>query len=1063
MDIHLLGPVALWVDGGRLELGSVKERALLAALALDIGRPMALDALVERMWDGEPPPNARGNAYTYLSRLRGRLRKADETLGAPHIVSRAHTYTLEADPERVDWHRFQGLVHVAAGTDDQRAVDLFRTADALWAGDALAGLPGVWAETTRRTLAERRLSATITRIAAELRLGRFRGMVAELSDLASRHPDDETLLGQLMLALYGNGRYTDAVRVYEQARRALLRDYGARPGPALERINRGVLNHVPMADLVRAATATEREPAVAATVRPTGPMRDHPPRNLPSQQPLIGRSAELHALIDSLDGTDGSVVLLETVHGMAGVGKTAIAVHTAAHLADRFPDGQIYLDLRAHSPLQEPLAPGAALTTLLRVLGVPSAHVPVVLDEQVDLWRSMLDQRSAIVILDDVADAEQVRPLLPGPTRSLFILTSRRHLTGLPAARSVPLDVLPTGDAITLFRRFAGEQRTRDLTAVAEIVRLCGLLPLAIELVANRFQARTAWTLATLHGRLARTPGRLGEIHDTADHDMARAFDLSYRTLTRSQRVAFRHLSLHPGSDFTVPVAAAVLDLPADATERLLEGLLGCHLLREPVPDRYQYHDLLREYAHRLAHSEDDDETRDEIARRLIGFYVQAVERADRLAFPRRLRVTEDPAPGAPAHGPVWPDAPSARSWLAAERENMLAAVRFADGLGHPAPSARVAFCLAAFLNAECYWQETVDVLQPAVAQGAGTEHRPEELCRALLDLSDALASTGQYPEAAEAGRRALRIARDTGDEDAEAEALRAVGAMEWHRGEHASALDHFQRAYAIKLASGDVWYQARLHNNMGVARLHLGDNDGAFAHFENARDGFARTGDQRSAAIALNNIGDRLFRTRQLDRAREAFETAVSLLTAVGNRYEQATARLSLADVLTELGDTAGALTLCRDALPVYRSLADRKSQADTLISMGEAHRRQGDRDEAVGLLTEALRLAQDIGAAHQEIQALRGIGQSEFEAGRFAAAEEHLRSSAETAARTQALDEAVEAQIVLAEVHLAAGDPAAAHAELRTALATAEAQDHRKTDAIHRRLQELAGHPDI
>lgn len=1057
MDFHLLGPVALRVDGERLELGSVKERALLAALALDLGRPMSLDALIGRMWDGEPPPNARENAHTYISRLRRRLRKADRTPDAPQIVSRAHTYTLEADPDRVDWHRFQRLVHVAAASDDRRAVDLFRTADALWVGEALAGLPGVWAETARRTLTERRLSASIARIAAELRLGRFSELVAQLSDLAAEHPGDETVLGQLILAYYGNGRYTDAVRVYEQTRRALLREYGARPGPALERINHGVLNQVPVAELVRACTATPLPKTAAATTRPAEPVQDHPPRNLPSQQPLIGRNTELRALIDLLDVAGGSVVLLETVSGMAGVGKTAVAVHTAGQLADRFPDGQIYLDLRAHSPLQEPLAPGAALTTLLRILGVPSAHVPVALDEQADLWRSMLAQRRAIVVLDDVADAEQVRPLLPGPTPSLFILTSRRHLTGLPTAQSVPLDVLPTGDAIALFRRFAGERRTSEPTEVAEIVRLCGLLPLAIELVANRFQARTAWTLATLRGRLTRTPGRLGEIHDTADHDMARAFDLSYRTLTRSQRVAFRHLSLHPGPDFTAPVAAAILALQADATERLLESLLACHLLREPVPDRYQYHDLLREYAHRLAQTEDDDEVRDGIARRLVGFYVQAVDRADRLAFPRRLRAGQEPASGALAHGPIWPDAPSARSWLAAERENVLAAVRFADAQGHPDLAARVAFCLAAFLNAECYWQETVDVLQPAVAHGEQTEHRPD-LCRALLDLSDALASTGQYPEAADAGRRALRIALDTGDDDAEAEALRAVGAMEWHRGEHASALDHFQRAYALKLAGGDIWYQARLHNNMGVARLYLGDSNRALAHFEKARDGFAQTGDQESAGIALNNIGDRLVRTGQLDRARRAFEEAVSLLDAVGNRYEQATARLSLADVLTELGDTASALALCRDALPVYRSLADRKSQADTLISMGEAHRRQGDRDEAVSLLTQALRLAQDIGAAHQEIQALRSLGQTEFDAGRLAAAEEHLRSSVETATRTQDLDEAVEAQIMLAEVHVAAGDPTAANAALRTALAAAEAQDHRKADAIRRRLQEQA-----
>nr|WSX78633.1 tetratricopeptide repeat protein [Streptomyces sp. NBC_00899] len=1062
MEIRLLGTVSLRVGGERLELGSLKERAVLAALALDVGRPVALHTLVGRLWDGDPPPHGRENAHTYISRLRGRLRRAGTTPHAPQITSRVHTYTLEADPETVDWHRYQRLVNDAAATaEDDRAAEVFRQAEELWEGEALSGIPGLWAETARRTLSERRLAAAVSRTAVDLRRGRFRELVPELAALTAQHPDDETLLGHLTLAYYGCGRYAEALRVYEQARRVLMTEYGALPGPALERIHLGVLDHVPVPDLVRAAAPTApRKGMPRAAARATRIPRPEPdggraPRNLPGQPPLIGRHEELARLTDSFAATaDGPVVALESVSGMGGVGKTAVAVHTAARLADRYPDSQLYLDLRAHSALQEPLTSAEALTALLRALGTPSANIPVDVDDLAELWRSMLARRRAVIVLDDVVDARQVRPLLPHDTPSLVLLTSRRHITGLPTARRVQLDVLPRPDAIALFRRFAGEDRTRDVAAVGRVVDLLGRLPLALELIASRFQARGVWTLATLQDRLTR-PGRLNEIHDTDDRDLTRIFSLSYRTLTKVQRQAFRRLSLHPGPDITVPVAAALLNVPPDAAERIVEGLLANHLLREQVPDRCTYHDLLHEYARHLVGTEDDEHLRDQIALRLITFYVQAVDHADRAAYPRRLRNPDAPTDYR-AGIASWPDAEAAAAWLASERENILSVERFAVAQGHPDLAARLAFGVAGFLNAECYWQHTVDVLQRAVAHWA--EHGPQpDLCGALLDLSDALATTGQYEGAADAGRRALDIARATGDTSAEAEALRTVGALQWHRGEHTAALEYFQRAYTLKAESGDVWTLSRLHNNLGVTLLYLGENERALGHFQKARSGFVEMADERRAAGALVNIGDWLWRTGRLDDARDAFEEATNLLGSSGYRHEQAIARSSLADVLTEMGDTERSLELCRAALEVFTSLADRKSQADTLISMGGALGKRGDRTEAVTRFTEALQVARDIGAAHQVAEALRGLGRVEFEAGRLDAAAEHLSAAVATATRIRDLDEVVEAQMLLAEVHLACGASRTAYALLRDALDAAQAGNHRETAAIRRRLAEV------
>ncbi|MFE3828390.1 BTAD domain-containing putative transcriptional regulator [Streptomyces sp. NPDC059092] len=1098
MDFHLLGPVGLRLDGQRLELGSDKERAVLAALALDVGRPVSIDTLMGRLWDTTPPVHARANTHTYVSRLRRHLRRAGDEPGAPHIDSRAHTYVLEVDSQHVDWFRFQQLVTRAATLvtdgDDEQALALLTGAEQLWQGEALAGLPGEWAVSVRRTLAERRLAATVSRSAAGLRTGRFTDLADELPALADQHPGDEAIAAQLMLARYGCGRYTEALRVHERIRRLLVSEYGSRPGVELNRIHRGILERVAPGELVRSVLGapgnahtsghptgarTDRAPSTlrsssstsSTSSAPTGPgsapsslpsqplpqpqPQPLPPRNLPHQSPLVGRGPELRALSAVIDtaGTDASVITLETVSGMAGVGKTAIAVHMARHLAGRFPAAQLYLDLRAHSPAQEPLSPAEALATLLRLLGAPADEIPVELEGRTALWRTMLAERRAVVVLDDAASAAQVRPLLPGGSASLTIITSRRHLAGLPYALPVHLDVLPAADAIALFRRFAGEDRTRDPEQVDRIVGICGYLPLAIELVANRYRARPSWTLATLAERLARPSGRLAEIRD-ADQSLRLAFDLSYRTLTGSQRVAFRRLGLHPGADLTVDVAAALLGLPEAVAERLIEDLLACHLLREPEPDRYRFHDLLAEYARGLAISEDSERDCESARCRVIDFYAQAADRADRLLYPRRLRTTG--RTGAPVEAGGHADVDAARSWFAAERGNLLAAEKCARTHGHPERAAQLAYSMAGFLDAECHWQDAAAVLEHAVAHWTGTTDR-RALCRALLCLGATQANIGGYAEAGETGRRALDIARATGDRDAEAEILRIQGVLSWHMGENRAALVHFQDSFAIKSVSGDMWDKARAYNNVAVSLLYLLQYDRALGHFKNALESFAAAGDRVSVGKTLNNLGDLQIRTGDRGAARRSYEEAISVLESTGNRYDRATARGSLADLLMESGESESALSLYRESLMEFIALGDRKSQADTLIGVGEVYRRAGDGEKASGCYLDALETARAIGASHQVAQVLRRLAQVDFACGRFGAAAERLEEAVATAVRTHDLDEEVGARKVLAEVWLAAGDGPNARAQLVHLLNAVRGVDPEDGSRIRGRLLEV------
>ena len=1040
VEFQVLGPVGLGVNGRRVELGSDKERTALAVMALEVGRPVALDTLVDRLWDGEPPPNARANVHTYVSRIRRRLRMDDPSAtGAPRIISRAHTYTLEAARESVDWHRFQHLVaragDPAADGDDERTAALLDRAERLWRGDALAGLPGLWPESARRTLAERRLGATVSRIAALLRLGRFAELTPELSALVERHPGDETLAGQLMLAYYGTDRYTEALRVHQEVRQFLLTQFGSRPGAELNRVHSGILDRVPATDLVRSGraptgTASAPRPTADRTPHAQSPPLAHPlplplpPRNLPHQPPLVGRGTELRALSSMVEteAEEGAVISVEsvsTVTGMAGIGKTAVALDGASRLAERFPDAQLYLDLRGSSPVSDPLGPATALATLLRLLGAPAETIPLELEGRTALWRTMLAERRAVIVLDDAVSTAQIRPLLPGGSASLTIVTSRRHLTGLPHARHIPLDVLPDDEAVALFRAFAGGERASDTEEITRIVHHCGGLPLAIELVASRFRAHPSWTLTTLADRLARPGGRLEEIRD-ADLEVSHVFDLMYQTLSDDERTAFRRLSLHTGPDFTAEAAAASLGLPLAAAERRLERLLALHLVREPTPDRFRYHDLLREYGRSRALLDDSEQERSDVLCRLTDFYAAAADHADRLGYPRRVRCAPPPD-GPPSGLRCLPDAGAARSWFTAERVNLLAAEAHARAQGHPGTAARLAYAMAGFLNTECHWHDAHTVLRPAVDHWSGTGDLAA-LCRGLAHLSAVYAHTARYPEAAETGERALDIARSTDDVEAEAEALRTLGTLHWHLGEHREALVLFQKSFGLTAVSGDAWDRARGYNNIAVTLLFLGQHDRAREHFEKALSGFREAGDDTALGKTLNNLGDLHMRAGDLESARRSFEKALFFLEKSGNRYDRATVRGSLADALTESGETAAAAALYQETLAEFRALADRKSQADTLIGLGEAHRRAGDTAGAIQHLTAALDIAQDIGAAHQEAQAQRRLGQAHFTAGHLASARHHLEIALSLAERMHDMDLTMSAQKALTEVLSAA-----------------------------------------
>lgn len=1010
--IFILGPVELRMNGQRDSLGTAKERLTLTALAVDVGRPITLDALVHRVWDDSPPAKPRASLHAYAARIRRRLRGCCD--GAVRLTQQAHTYTLDMDPDLVDCHRFQRLAADARALSDSgdtpSALDLLREADLLWRGEPLPGLPGLWAEGVRANLAEKRLAATLARVGIELRGGRYAELIADLSALFEAHPTDETVAAQLMTAAYGCGRQADALRTYESVRRRLGEELGADPGEALVQLHRLILRRAPVTDLL--------PPPESAPVAP---------HTLPSHGDLVGRDEELN-LIEAASAKapghvragGGAVIALQTITGMAGVGKSLLALHAARRLASRFPDGQVHLDLRGHSPGQQALSPEAALLALLRTFGVAAADIPAEPDERVALWRTVLSTRRAVIVLDDAVDAEHVRPLIPGASASLVIITSRRRLTGLPGVRAVLLDVLSPEDSITLFRRLVGEKRIHDPAEVAEIVRLCGHLPLAVELAAGRLVSRPSWTTSHLVDRLSRGQGRLGEIRD-GFREVARAFEMSHQALPPDRQQAFRLLSRHFGAHFGAHTAAALTGLPLSEAERVLDSLLDDHLITEPMPDRYHFHDLVGEYARTLTMIEDSPQTLDLAFARVIHFYLQASEQARRLVSPRRSHGTPEDGPGATADPsfelPAWRTAAEARRWLTLECSGLLAAEYHARMHGHARQAALLARHLTDFLDEEGLWSEAQRMHGPAARYWRSTgESRAE--AQALVALGTAQSRAGRYARALASGRRALDVARTADDPEGEADARHLLGVVHWNLGRLDEARAFQETALELRRRTGNVWLLARSQNNLGITALFLGNHAESKALFLAALAGFRQSEDRHEESRVLNNLSDLHLHMGERESALRSLRESLDLMKTTGTDVERAIVQVNLANAMAPDGNPHSTLSLYREALSTFRRLGDMRNTSVTLQKIGTALGAAGSHHESVAHHRRALDVARGIGAAHEEAQALRGLGASELRLGHMLSAIENITQAWEIARRIGAADEAAQALSELREI---------------------------------------------
>ena len=659
------------------------------------------------------------------------------------------------------------------------------------------------------------------------------------------------------------------------------------------------------------------------------------PRDIAS---FTGRQQQLEQLAETVAGA-GGVVAIHAIGGMAGVGKTAFAVHAAHRLADRFPGGQIFLPLHGHTPGQQPVDPEDALASLLLTAGVAAGQIPPGLEARMALWRDRLAGRQLLLVLDDAASSEQVLPLLPGAGGSLVLVTSRRHLSALEDATAVSLDTLPPGEAAALLIRLAGRAGLSPAyPAVVEITRLCGYLPLAIGMVARQLHHHPAWSVAGRAAELAAARDRL-ELMATENLSVAAAFDLSYGDLTGDQQRLFRRLGLHPGADIDAYAAAALDGTGLAAARRGLEALYDQYLLSEPAEGRYRMHDLIREHARALAGRVDPDRDRDGTTARLLDYYEHVAARADAL-IGRQARPAPAFADGTvPAAVPTLAGREQALAWARAERSSLIACLDHATTTGQHARTIGLTAGLAGLLRRDGPWAEAITRHGAAIQ---ATQYLGDRLgqANALHDLGDMRRLTDDYPAAAQALKQALDIYRDLGDRLGQANALHDLGVVQSMTGEYPAAAQAQEQALGLYRDLGDRLGQANVLRELGAVRRLTGDYPAAAQAHEQALDIYHDIGNRNGEAVALNDRGTLHRVCGELAQAEGCHQQALELARAIASSWNEAHAVAGLGRCALAVGHVARAEVLLRQALEIFQRIgaAEAGDVAGELTAFTEA-----------------------------------------------------------------------------------------------------------------------------
>ncbi|WP_405971733.1 tetratricopeptide repeat protein [Streptomyces sp. NBC_00988] len=1007
-EVRLLGPVEVWAGDRRAPLGGVRPLAVLSALVVHLGEVLSTERLVDCVWDERAPATAGALVATHVSAVRRAL--AQVTQDAV-VRTRPPGYVADLDPSQIDARRFENLLasgraSAAAGRREE-AADLLGEALALWRGqEALEGLAQNFARIEASRLAELRVVAQEESFGLHLDLGRADRTIAPLLAHVAAHPLRERPRGQLMTALVRTGRVSDALRTYREGRAVLREELGIDPGPELQALHQAALTN----DAQVAGTArphrTGREPAgpprpPAGDRSTSTPAPSHLP---PDIADFVGRSEQIAwaaSLVGGVDEAGRTAPPIGVISGRSGTGKTALAVHVGHRTAELFPDGRLFVDLRAADTA--PLQPADALARLLRAMGADPETLPTSVEELTGLYRTHIGHRRVLLILDNAAGEAHVRPLLPPGPGCAVLVTSRRRLVALEGSAHLDLAVPGQAEALELLRRVAGPDRTSaEPERAAEIVSLCGRLPLAVRIAGARLAARPHWAPGRLADRLRDERRRLSELR-AGDLELRTSLELGYADLELPERRALRRLALLDLPDFAAWIAAPLLDIGTEEAEEAVERLVDCHFIDvigvdETGRSRYRIHDLAREHARERCLSEESPEERTAAVLRLVASWLGLAEKAAALGPGGAARRFPEPAAVRPLDAETEEELlERPTSWFAAEQACLLAAVEY--------------------------------------CADHGMVRAARDLAGALIASSAALYN--QFDAWSRSHAAAMAAVHRGGDDEGEAWLLAGMGQLRYEQDEFEDSYTYFGKALRLFEARGDVPEGVALAlAGMGTARREQAGYAEASELLDAALERYGESAGPGARARVLYGIGYVHREQGRGERAREALARALDLYRAEGDRHGEALTLRSLALCDRAEGALTDAERLLHEALRIFAALRDTFGVMYTEQSLAKTELRLGRLDEARARLGRCLTVARERQDRFGEALVLRTLGEWHLAAGDPDGAREPLERALSTWETLRLPLWRARTLRDLAEVREAHGDAPAARAARAEAL---------------------------
>ncbi|MEU4160955.1 BTAD domain-containing putative transcriptional regulator [Actinoplanes sp. NPDC026670] len=957
LRIQVLGLTRAWVDGEPADLGPAGQRAVLGLLILAGGQPVSRAALVHALWDDEPPDSAVNVLQTRVKHLRRALEPDRAARSASEVIPLAGDgYRFAGTPGGVDLFEFRRLVRQAGQDHDDRRLD---AALRVWPhGEAFADVPVLGRHPAVIALGEERRAALTRYAAVMLADGHTERAVRLLAEAAAARPLDEAGQARLIEALRAAGRRAEAFETYHAVRARLAEELGVDPGPELATAHEKLLAE----DRGGLPLSAPAGPGVAVPPPSPKARTAPPPAELPGEiAGFTGREAEMSNLDLIIDGDQRIVV----ISGAAGVGKTSLAVRWGHRARDRFPDGQLYADLRGYHP-EQPVAAGDALAGMLRSLGLAADQIPPGLDERSARLRSLLAGRRMLLLLDNAATVEQVRPLLPGAGACVVLVTSRDSLAGLVAGQGadrLELDLLPLADAIALVGRLL-RAHPGDAAAVAALAVQCARLPLALRIAAELALMRGV-PLSDLVGELSDRHRRLDLLATGGDPqtDVGVVLSWSYGHLPPPAARLFRLLGVHPGPDIDIHALTAL----GGDTGPAVDVLTRAHLIRRTENDRFVLHDLLQAYAARLAATDDESE---HALDRLLRYYRLTAQAAAETMYPaERRRLVDTPAADRP--GPLLDTAARSLAWLDAERANLVATAVHAERHGRPEHTTALTLVLLRYVEAGGHHDEAA-TLHTHALRAAARLGDPRQEANLETNFAVILAQQGRYPEAE---LRLRRAAAATTDPAARARALGNLGHLHERQGRYAEAAGLLGAAIDLCRTAGDATGEARALGNLGQVLLRQGRPDEAAGRLGAAVVINRRIGDAVGEAYALISLAHIALQHGEHERAAALSGTALTLCRGNNEPGGEGYALNALGLARLGGGDHDTAIDLLRQALVTFSRLGERAGEADAGNSLGEALAAAGHVAPARAHHESALALSTEIGDHHQRERALRGL----------------------------------------------------------------------------------------